>query len=457
MSSPILWGPTGANNLQDSLGFANGTGPAVLAPAVPVNPTVTAVSASKGSLYLGNGAIYVKQDAGLTTNWLAMGTGSIVTNWTAYTPTLSAAWGSATTSLRYRRMGDTIGVSGTIIAGTTGSGNGTISLPSGLSVDLIKFSSSANYTQYLGRAQRMVSSLVANVNQNTISVSFVLALDSTSPTGVYVSFNTASNTFNAEPLNTIISSGDTIYVEFSVPIVGWSSADAIITPATVVAAQLTLATTATVGASSIIKYDTVQFDTAGAYSTTTGLYTVPAQGAYQVEVVSFCSGGTNVLVYKNGTAYSYIVTSQSGTINSGSVLVPCVAGDTLGIYLDTGSANVYGSSSPLYTSLSIFRIAPQAVLSGARITRVVSSISSPTTLGAAASTDYVALVSGTTTVTLPTAVGNTNLYRIKNSGVATVTIATTSAQTIDGSATASLPVPNTSLSIISDGSNWRIT
>ena len=87
------------------------------------------------------------------------------------------------------------------------------------------------------------------------------------------------------------------------------------------------------------------------------------------------------------------------------------------------------------------------------ITRIVSSISAPATAGATASTDYIYFVSGTTTITLPTAVGNTNRYSIKNTGVNTVTVATTSSQTIDGSTTASLPVANTSLDLISDNAN----
>ena len=93
---------------------------------------------------------------------------------------------------------------------------------------------------------------------------------------------------------------------------------------------------------------------------------------------------------------------------------------------------------------------------GSGITRSVNSISAPATAGATASTDYVYFVSGTTTLTLPTAVGNTNQYTVKNTGVTTVTIATTSAQTIDGSASVTLPVSNTSLTLISDNANWRI-
>lgn len=90
------------------------------------------------------------------------------------------------------------------------------------------------------------------------------------------------------------------------------------------------------------------------------------------------------------------------------------------------------------------------------ISRTILSISTATTAGVTASTDYTYLVSGTTTLTLPTAVGNTNRYSIKNVGAATVTIATTSSQTIDGSTTASVPVQYTTLDIVSDGTNWNI-
>ena len=93
---------------------------------------------------------------------------------------------------------------------------------------------------------------------------------------------------------------------------------------------------------------------------------------------------------------------------------------------------------------------------GGGITRSVVSVSVDTSAGADALTDYVYLVSGTTILTLPTAVGNTNMYTVKNVGVATVTVATTAAQTIDGSASVSMPVANQSLDFISDNSNWNI-
>ena len=130
------------------------------------------------------------------------------------------------------------------------------------------------------------------------------------------------------------------------------------------------------------------------------------------------------------------------------------AGATGDIYFRDGSGNfvrlIIGSTNQVLT-----------VTGGlpswgpASIDRLVSSIATPTTAGATAATDYVYFVSSTTTLTLPTAVGNINLYTVKNTGVNTVTIATTSAQTIDGSTTATL-TPNTSLDLVSDTANWRI-
>lgn len=87
---------------------------------------------------------------------------------------------------------------------------------------------------------------------------------------------------------------------------------------------------------------------------------------------------------------------------------------------------------------------------------VVLSISTATTAASAINVQYTYLISGTTTLTLPTAIGNMNTYTVKNVGNATATIATTSSQTIDGSTTASLKVKYTSLTLVSDGANWNI-
>jgi hypothetical protein len=65
-------------------------------------------------------------------------------------------------------------------------------------------------------------------------------------------------------------------------------------------------------------------------------------------------------------------------------------------------------------------------------------------------------VSGTFTVTLPTAVGIAGqIFVIKNSGAGTITVATTGGQTIDGLSTRTL-IQYGSLYIQSDNTNWDI-
>ncbi len=74
-------------------------------------------------------------------------------------------------------------------------------------------------------------------------------------------------------------------------------------------------------------------------------------------------------------------------------------------------------------------------------------------------TDYlIDCTSGTFTVTLPTAVGITGReYVIKNSGTGVITIGTTTAQTIDGVTTWTLPAQYDFYKVTSDGANWIIT
>jgi hypothetical protein len=111
------------------------------------------------------------------------------------------------------------------------------------------------------------------------------------------------------------------------------------------------------------------------------------------------------------------------------------------LYVDTANYNlyVYGTSWTLIGD-----------------TTLVLSVSTSTTAASLPNVQYIYLVSGTTTLTLPTAVGNLNTYTIKNVGNNTVTIATTSSQTIDGSTTALLKVKYTSLTLVSDNANWNI-
>lgn len=165
--------------------------------------------------------------------------------------------------------------------------------------------------------------------------------------------------------------------------------------------------------------------------------------------------GSLAVATKNAI-YDKIETLTSGASNSFATIAVSGQSDVVADSSTDTLTLVAGSNITITTDASTDTITITGTGGGSGITRSVNVISSPTTAGSTAATDYVYFVSGTTTLTLPTAVGNTNRYTVKNTGSNTVTIATTSSQTIDGSATASLPVANTSLDLVSDGSNWQV-
>lgn len=123
-----------------------------------------------------------------------------------------------------------------------------------------------------------------------------------------------------------------------------------------------------------------------------------------------------------------------------------------------GAVNIDGATR-LATSLTGPLRADSGVVSvgtdNAGITRSVVVTSGSATMGATALTDYVYLVAGAHTMTLPTAVSNLNRYTVKNNHSAAITVDTTSAQTIDGTTTISIN-PQSSVDIISNNSNWFI-
>jgi Major tropism determinant N-terminal domain/Phage tail repeat like len=98
---------------------------------------------------------------------------------------------------------------------------------------------------------------------------------------------------------------------------------------------------------------------------------------------------------------------------------------------------------------------PQYSGGGGGLSRSINSISTNTTGAASASTDYVYIATASLTFTLPTAVGNTNRYTVKNGSGSNITVNTTSSQTMDGSTSITL-TPNTALDFISDSTNYRI-
>jgi hypothetical protein len=158
---------------------------------------------------------------------------------------------------------------------------------------------------------------------------------------------------------------------------------------------------------------------------------------------------TGVVINESGQNYDFRV--ESDTVTNALFIEGTNGAATLGAY---GTGSITGTPTYNLAVDSSGNVIEVSTGGGSGITRSVSSISSNTSAGSTASTDYVYFVTGTTTLTLPTAVGNTNMYTIKSISGTTV-VATTSSQTIDGTTTIGIANQD-SVSLISDGSNWNV-
>ena len=166
------------------------------------------------------------------------------------------------------------------------------------------------------------------------------------------------------------------------------------------------------------------------------------------------AGGDLTGTYPNPT----LATAYAGSSPVGSATaVPILTIDGKGRITATSTAAPSDTTKlAIASNLSDLNNAGTARLNLGVYARSINSVSSATNAGSASNTDYIYFVSGTTTITLPTAATNTNFYTVKNSGSNTVSIATTSSQTIDGSSSPITVSPGQSLTLASDTANWRI-
>ena len=196
--------------------------------------------------------------------------------------------------------------------------------------------------------------------------------------------------------------------------------------------------------------------TIGSIRRTTGT----AEGVFYYEVYKRDSGGTETLIVTSANTYPvsspiYVEFNAAALFNNGVfTATDRIVIKFYGLRLTGGSDPSFqfqfGGIAPVRTTLPI----PLAVTP---VPREILSISTATAAGSIYGIDYIYLVSGTTTLTLPTAVGSVSKYTIKRVGTGVVSIATTSSQTIDGSASPiTINVQNVSLDLISDGTNWNI-
>ena len=218
----------------------------------------------------------------------------------------------------------------------------------------------------------------------------------------------------------------------------------------------TLAVTGTVSVSGTNTGD--QTSVTGNAGTATALQNARTIGTLTGDVVTAGSSFNGTANNTNATVLA-TVNSNVGSFTKANVTVNAkglVTAASSGTADFVTSLTTVGTSGAASVTAGVLNIPNYAGGGGsAGITRSITSISTNTSAGSTSLVDYVYIVSAGATLTLPTAVGNTNAYEVNNSGATNATVNTTSSQTINGNLSM-LISPNSSRKFYSDNSNWRV-
>lgn len=172
-------------------------------------------------------------------------------------------------------------------------------------------------------------------------------------------------------------------------------------------------------------------------------------------VVNYLS--TLVATWSNKTLTSPVLTTPNIGTPSAGTLTNCTGLPVAGITASTSTALGVGSIELGNASDTTIARSSAGVVSieGAGIlTQSVVLVSTTATLAAAGAREYFYVLNSGAVPTIPTAVGNTSIYNIHNATGSPINLATTSSQTIDGSAGPLAIAAGAHYRLKSDGSNW---
>ncbi len=298
--------------------------------------------------------------------------GTPVTDYIDYTPTTSWTTGY-TISGKFKRIGDSIECIVKLVCtgAPVAASETTFSIPSGYAIDTTKLMSPT----VAGTAPTFGDAIGYDISTTNLYLFRCQYWSATTVKLFYQSSSTGQETAVTTALPPTWATNDTIIARFQVPIVGFSSSVQMsnATDTRVVTTSVTGIPPSTTSGSVFI-FPTVTYDTHGAYSTSTGRYTVPVSGFIQIAgIIQTTNNNVTFKVYKNGVAgptFCYI-TSNTG---SGSVTVQCNAGDLLDLRPDNTTGTV------LYTGIQFNR------LSGPSVVAASETVTASYSITAAAST-----------------------------------------------------------------------
>ncbi len=327
--------------------------------------------------------------------------GAPVTDWQSYTPTFAGFGSPSAIAMYWRRVGDHIEIEGNFTAGTVSATPGTMSLPSGLSVDTTKIANTVK-TQTFGRFIHLTNGGstaffngegVLTYNGTGTVMEFQKAKDST------------SYTFNSSNANGLFATGDVFTLKATLPILGWSSSVQVSndTDTRVVAASYGLTANQSIAdaTNTVVQFTGKFFDTHNAYNTSTYTYTAPVKGIYRVSAslrwTENATGERITLVEKNGSGVFFELVGEavnSGSLktrNSGSMTLDLNAGDTVKIYGNQtrgGPLDLTGTANGNFTFFSIERLSGPSVIAATELVAARCKVAAGVSVSSVQPIDY---------------------------------------------------------------------
>lgn len=311
--------------------------------------------------------------------------GAPVTDWTRFTPTfsnLTLGSGGVAEGI-YRRVGSDLEVRVSLRSGTGPSTSGplVLNLPTGFQIDSNPGGLLPDQTGYLGGAYysdtggASFNTVMAVERLSNTSVSFIRTDGTSFP---------QSGQFN--------NANESIKATFTVPIIGWRSSVSLSqdTDTRVVAASIRDNGGGAIGLSDTLLpvVDTVDFDTHGAYNTTTPQYVVPVAGLYSISGAVYSQGVTGnqdlqVSLRLNGVSIRRsAMTEVVGTTGGYGPVCPfdwqveVKAGDLLQFYGAANPAASIDTNSPARTNINIRRLSgPAAIAASETVAATARSVS----------------------------------------------------------------------------------
>lgn len=315
--------------------------------------------------------------------------GAPVTDWQSYTPT--GSWVSNTTYTgRWRRVGDTMQIQALVSLSGAPSGTFSVNLPSGYTMDTNKITSTVVGAGSFGQAHANDT----GVNNYVGDVVYA----STTSVNVVGSSGSAALWSSTVPFS--FNNADSVQLEFSLPISGWSSSTVVSSEADtrVVAAGARLITTnqvITAGSPATVIFNTVRFDTHASYNSSTGVYTAPVAGRYVCKAVILASTGTApsshgfyFLVNNTGDKFGYFqqaaITGGTNNTYHSEATITLNAGDNVRVvfFSNTQNTTLIANATDDATALYIERLSGPAQIAASESVTASYTNSSTTVNGA---------------------------------------------------------------------------